>query len=184
MNSNPPLAHPGQSLVAHLVGVASRAETFAASFQGEPHARLAGLLHDLGKADDSFRQRMEAIQATGKDPGGKQPHAPHGASLLLEPPDHHGGPVWPAAFAVFGHHAGLHNRRDLKKGLRWRDKALKFVAELPANDPDWSGVQWPIADFGKNLPEWLDALTNATPEERAAKLRDLLAGMDKINKIL
>jgi CRISPR-associated endonuclease/helicase Cas3 len=171
MNSNPLLAHPHQSLAKHLAGVARRAREFARHFGGEQHAELAGLLHDLGKADESFRKRMEAIKDKGKDPGGKQPHAPHGASLLLEPPENRGGPVWPAAFAVLGHHAGLHNRSDLKKCLRWRDKALKFIAELPADDPDWNGVRWPIADFGKNLPEWLDALPNATPEERAAKFR-------------
>ena len=44
------LAHPDQSLVKHLLGVARLAGEFAAHFQGESHADLAGLLHDLGKA--------------------------------------------------------------------------------------------------------------------------------------
>jgi CRISPR-associated endonuclease/helicase Cas3 len=114
---------------------------------------------------------MKAIQAKGKDPGGKQPHAPHGASLLLEPPQNRGGPVWPAAFAVFGHHAGLHNRGDVKKCLRWRKDAESFENKLRPEDPDWKGQTWPIQNFGNNLPTWLDALPNATPEERAAKLR-------------
>lgn len=170
MNSKPLLAHPHQSLVAHLAGVARRARDFARHFHAERQAELAGLLHDLGKANDVFATRMEAIQANGKDPGGKQPHAPHGASLLLEPPENRGGPVWPAAFAVFGHHAGLHNRGDLKKCLRWRERAVQFEKEL-TGDPAWNGREWPLRNFGKNLPDWLDALPNATLEERAAKLR-------------
>lgn len=170
-NQNPFLAHPDQSLVAHLAGVARRARGFARYFGGEQHAGLAGLLHDLGKADKSFRVRMEAIKGKQKDPGGKQPHAPHGASLLLEPPENHGGPVWPAAFAIYGHHAGLHNRSDLKKCLRWREDALKFLKELPVGDPGWNGETWPIQNFGDNLPAWLDALPNSTSDERAVKLR-------------
>lgn len=83
MKPNQFLAHPDQSLVAHLIGVARRAHVFAAHFQGKDHAKLAGLLHDLGKADESFRKRMEVIAAGKPDPGGKNPHAPHGAALAL-----------------------------------------------------------------------------------------------------
>lgn len=63
MNSKPLFAHPEQSLAEHLAGVANLAKGFAARFQCEDHAQLAGLLHDLGKADESFRKRMEAIAA-------------------------------------------------------------------------------------------------------------------------
>ncbi|MDA8376349.1 MAG: CRISPR-associated endonuclease Cas3'' [Planctomycetia bacterium] len=165
------LAHPYQSLADHLSGVARRAQHFAEFFDAGRQAFLAGVLHDLGKADGEFQKRMEAIRRGGKDPGGKKAHAPHGASLLLDPPEGRGGPVWPAAFAIFGHHAGLHNRSDLQKCLSQRQAALEIEPQLLPGDPGWNGVSWPVQSFGQNLPGWLERLPFATLEERAAKFR-------------
>jgi CRISPR-associated endonuclease/helicase Cas3 len=159
------LAHPNQFLVKHLLGVAQRAKGFAAHFQGENHAELAGLLHDLGKADESFRSRMEAIRGNKKDPGGKQPHAPHGAALALA---HH---LWPVAFAVYGHHAGLHDRSALQQASsKWSLPAQKCEGWLNG-EVDWPAGTWPISDFSKTLPSWLEALTLTTSAERDAKMR-------------
>lgn len=171
MNSNQFLAHPDQSLVEHLIGVARRAKGLAAHFLGEDHAELAGLLHDLGKAEEGFKARMVAIKAGKKEnPGDKQPHAHHGAALLLQADETRGGPVWPVAFAINAHHAGLHDRSNLQKRAGVRDKALAAEARL-IGDPDWNGTLWPVAHFGKNLPDWLDTLPFAAPEQRAVKLR-------------
>ncbi|MBI3849651.1 MAG: CRISPR-associated endonuclease Cas3'' [Verrucomicrobia bacterium] len=63
MNATQLLAHPDQSLVKHLLGVARRAKEFAARFQGENHAELAGLLHDLGKAEKEFQDRIAGKKA-------------------------------------------------------------------------------------------------------------------------
>jgi CRISPR-associated endonuclease/helicase Cas3 len=171
MKPNQFLAHPDQSLVEHLIGVARWAKKFAAHFQGEDHAELAGLLHDLGKAEEGFKARMVAVKAGKKENhGDKQPHAHHGAALLLQADETRGGPVWPVAFAINAHHAGLHDRSNLQKRLGVRDKALAAEARL-VGDADWNGTSWPVAHFGKNLPDWLDTLPFATPEQRAAKLR-------------
>ena len=169
-------AHEGQSLVSHLHEVASFASQFASFFKAHEHGRLAGLLHDLGKAEEDFRKRIELARNGKRDPKElKKPHAHHGASLLLQPDLERGGPVWPVAFAINGHHAGLHNRNNLQNLLQkrenYRDKALAAERRLSAGDPDWNGVAWPIQHFGKNLPDWLDRLPFVTIQERDAKMR-------------
>jgi len=158
-------AHKDQSLASHLKGVAEQAARFASFFESTEHGHLAGLLHDLGKAEDKFQRRIQ----TGDDKG-KEPHAHHGAALLLREDAKRGGPVWPVAFAINAHHAGLHDRPDLQKRIGWREKALAAEGRL-AGDPDWNGTAWPVGHFGKNLPDWLDRLPLAAPEERAIKFR-------------
>lgn len=165
MNPTPFLAHPDQLLVKHLLGVSRRARVFAAQFQAETQAELCGLLHDLGKADAEFQKRISKAAGLSKEDGDKRPHAPHGAALALE------RQVWPVAFAVFGHHAGLHNRSDLQQvSSRWSLPA-HVCESLLKGDRDWAGQTWPIADFGKTLPPWLEEIPSTTAKEREAKMR-------------
>ena len=165
MNPKELLAHPEQSLVDHLTGVARRARQFAAHFQGESQAELAGLLHDLGKAEESFQARMKAIRSTGKDTGKKERHAHHGAALALT------HQVWPVAFAINGHHAGLQNRSDLQNlSSNWTRQASECEAKLRGGDA-WVHHSWPISDFGKTLPVWLDRISFTSATEREAKMR-------------
>ena len=170
-------AHEGQSLVKHLREVANFASRFAAFFDAREQGYLSGLLHDLGKAEEEFQKRIALARDGKKDPKElKKPHAHHGASLLLpsdsERPDpERGGPVWPAAFAINGHHAGLHNRSDLQRREDFRNEALAAEKRLSAEHSDWNGTIWPIESFGENLPDWLDQLQFGTIEERSAKMR-------------
>ncbi|MGQ9745525.1 MAG: CRISPR-associated helicase Cas3' [Dissulfurimicrobium sp.] len=98
------LARPGQPLVDHLKGVARRAENFASSFHGEEEAWWAGLIHDLGKCRKEFQEYLHGERQGGSDTH----HAPYGAALAFEK-------NWFAsAFAIAGHHAGLHNLNDLQ----------------------------------------------------------------------
>jgi len=163
-------AHTNQSLAAHLKGVADYASRFASFFDAAEHGRLAGLLHDLGKAEEEFQKRIRKAAGLAKEDGEKQPHAHHGAALLLKADETRGGPVWPVAFAINAHHAGLHDRSNLQKRASVRDKALAAEGRL-VGDPDWNETSWPVAHFGKNLPDWLDTLPFATPDQRAVKLR-------------
>lgn len=163
MSSSPFLAHPGQPLPCHLLGVATRAERIAKTFGGEDHARISGLLHDLGKAEEEFLKRI----TTGA--GNKEAHAHHGAALVLEDTKR-GGPIWPVAFAINGHHAGLHDRHNVQKRRSEYPKAQAAVERLK-DSAHWNGQVWPLDTFGKNLPQWLDDLPFATPEQRSAKLR-------------
>jgi CRISPR-associated endonuclease/helicase Cas3 len=159
MNATQILAHPDQSLVKHLLGVARRAKDFAARFQGENQAELAALLHDLGKAEKEFQDRIAGNKAE------KRPHAPHGAALALE------RQVWPVAFAIYGHHAGLHDRSDLQQvPSRWTT-AAHGCEGLLKGDGDWEGQTWPITMFGKTLPAWLEGISFTTAGECDAKMR-------------
>jgi CRISPR-associated endonuclease/helicase Cas3 len=157
MNSTPLLAHPGQSLVDHLSGVARRAELFAGWFGAACHGNLAGLLHDLGKAEGAFQVRMEAIKAGKKDPGDKQPHAHHGAALALAE-DH-----WLVAFTVNGHHAGLHNRSDLAKRADYEQRAKECLAKLQSE-----GFNALPKEFGPLLPESLERLAEIPQQQMLA----------------
>lgn len=82
-----------QTIQEHLHGTAERAASFAKPFGGESQARLAGLLHDIGKYSDGFQRRLAG--------GEKVDHSTAGAQIAweLHQPE--------VAFAVSGHHGGL-----------------------------------------------------------------------------
>ena len=79
----------------HLASVAGLAGNYLSGWQGEEEAKLAGLLHDLGKYGDRFQNRLR-----GQDHG--LDHWSQGAYLALKK----GGCI-AAALAVQGHHVGL-----------------------------------------------------------------------------
>lgn len=160
--SHPPLlAHPGQSLAVHLAEVAELAALFAANFDASDHACLAGWLHDLGKAEAEFQKRIN----TDNKQGEKQPHAHHGAALALA------HQLWPVAFAINGHHAGLHNRSALQ-GVPTRYEAKAIACENALrSDPDATGFSPPDLASLKTLPPWLDQLPATTGNERLGKMR-------------
>ena len=72
------LAHPGQSLPAHLAAVAKRAESFAMAFGSGAAGRLAGILHDLVKAEEEFQKRIASNDHGGK----KEAHVHHAVAWV------------------------------------------------------------------------------------------------------
>jgi CRISPR-associated endonuclease/helicase Cas3 len=155
-------AHPGQSLADHLLAVSEKAKAFSRHFDALEHGALAGLLHDLGKAEPEFQKRIRG------EKGEKHPHAYHGAALAL----HH--QLWPVAFAINGHHAGLHNRSDLQQvSAKLRSQTVEECQQALKGDADWKGQEWPIQteNFPKTLPAWLEAISFTTAGERDAKMR-------------
>ena len=84
-----------QPLDAHLRNVADLAAKFAAPFGASEEARLAGLLHDLGKYSVRFQQRLRDSSIHGIN------HWSMGAlATALK------GQI-PTAFAIEGHHTGM-----------------------------------------------------------------------------
>ncbi|MBI5388334.1 MAG: CRISPR-associated helicase Cas3' [Verrucomicrobia bacterium] len=150
-------AHKNQTLVAHLQCVAKQAGEFASFFGAAEQGNLAGLLHDLGKAEENFLTRIESNDTKGK----KEPHAHHGAALLLDDRPDEGfvaKPFWPVAFAINGHHAGLHDRHDLQKiPSAYSAKARAAVRRVKE---DWGSNAWPLMrdELPPHLPAWLQQL--------------------------
>ncbi len=81
----------------HCLDVANRAAQYAEPFGAADDARLAGLLHDLGKYGELFQQRLKG-QQKGID------HWSIGAWAALS---NHALNGFAAASAILGHHIGL-----------------------------------------------------------------------------
>ena len=108
------------------------------------------MLHDLGKAEEEIRKRIQG------EKGKEEPHAHHGAALVLEDTGR-GGPIWPVAFAINGHHAGLHDRHNVDKRRSEHAKAQAAEGRLKGS-LHWMDQAWPLDSFGKKLPQWLEEL--------------------------
>ncbi|MDR1498637.1 MAG: CRISPR-associated helicase Cas3' [Puniceicoccales bacterium] len=175
------LAHSEQSLVAHLNGVAALARKFGVAFGGTDDARVAGWLHDIGKARENFQERIHGEKRkrkSEKEPHAqKEPHAHQGAAVALA------RQLWPVAFAINAHHAGLHNRSDLQQvGEKYADdgkRCLTAIADAEkVENPNMPFVFSAMADGSAvvdgcvfpPLPAWLDALPFATAAGRQTKM--------------
>lgn len=144
---NPLLAHKDQTLISHLEGVSRKAVDFAAAFDASEQGKIAGLLHDLGKAEPEFQKRVISNDKEGE----KQPHAHHGAAYALRACD---PAQWPVALAVNGHHAGLHNRGDVDLAAEKNsEKAKACLQKIRDAHPDFA-----IPTLPEMLPEWLKSL--------------------------
>ena len=143
----PLLAHVDQSLISHLEGVSHKTRAFSAAFAGTEQGKLAGLLHDIGKAEAEFQKRIHSNDTDGD----KQPHAHHGAAYALRECN---PAQWPVALVVNGHHAGLHNRGDVdQKAEDWKEMAKACLQKIHQAHPTFA-----IPKLPEMLPEWLKDL--------------------------
>lgn len=116
-------------LSEHLEGTGRRAGSFFDAVGFAEMARVAGLLHDLGKYSDKFQKRL-----TG-DPS-RVDHSTAGAKLALE---RYGPKLGKAlAFCVAGHHAGLANGIDGERITALRDRLRSdFGRDIPPLESVW-----------------------------------------------
>ncbi|MBZ9558377.1 MULTISPECIES: CRISPR-associated endonuclease Cas3'' [unclassified Modicisalibacter] len=113
-----------QSLESHLVAVGELAAGRAERFGMAEAARVAGLLHDLGKYSHEFQQRL----------AGSPRRVDHSTAGAVIARDRLGPLGTMLAYAIAGHHAGLANGRDPGERTPLQNR---FEAVLPALDSCW-----------------------------------------------
>jgi CRISPR-associated endonuclease/helicase Cas3 len=125
-----------EKLPEHLRAVAARAGTFAAEFGWAEVARLAGLLHDIGKCSSEFFAYINRSSA-GEERLRGPDHSTAGARVAEK--------AFPFPFGRFlshiiaGHHAGLSDREKLERRLGPDYRIASYdgweqtIPPLPAN---------------------------------------------------
>lgn len=130
-----------QLLHEHLHQVAELASAFAASFHAQDEARLAGILHDIGKYSELFQQRLRG-EARSVD------HWSPGAWIAMA-----NFQCVAAAMAIWGHHLGL--QRMEKDSVRsnldpsYRRQQTSAVWRIP--EEDYTVLQQRLAADGLEL---------------------------------
>ncbi|MCX7673429.1 MAG: CRISPR-associated endonuclease Cas3'' [Thiobacillaceae bacterium] len=163
----PCYAHSGNAtgrwhpLSEHLVAVAHLAETFVQGEAWAAEARLAGLLHDLGKYGDAFQQRLKGT-ASGLD------HWSAGAWLALKQR------CAAAALAIQGHHVGLqHLDRTALGGLDPIHMAACHPLGLRLTAPSIDELVSRLQGDGLTLPQIDRTLLGASLESSIPRMLDV-----------
>lgn len=155
LNTSAPYAHTTNGsgewlrLDAHSRRVGELAAKFAADFDASCLARLAGLLHDIGKSSESFQAYLQSCSKDSLSEDLLQPkypvgHSIHGARYA----DERGLPILP--MILYGHHSGL---SDLL-ALRSRLYSLADSIEEDAGDHEAIVDISPEDLLKATIPDW------------------------------
>lgn len=144
-----------QPLREHLEKVANLAAKFAEPFGASDEARLAGLLHDLGKYALRFQARLRDPRIHGIN------HWAAGAAYAVT----HGQPL--IAYPIDGHHTGLPAAHDLRQSLlKFNDDQRRFgLTACTENISDLAGRY-----FADGLPPF-PSFSSPRTDHFAAALR-------------
>lgn len=147
-----------EPLAEHLALVAARAGEHAAAFGRLVEARIAGLLHDLGKYGDLFVERLRGNAS-------KLDHWSVGAFAALKRYQRAGIPI---ALVVQGHHVGLQSGAEGElKGLQPSRLTDHHPLGLRLTDADLDRLLARCAADGFELPPELPSQLQPTPDPPA-----------------
>jgi CRISPR-associated endonuclease/helicase Cas3 len=137
-----PTPEEWEPLQDHLWDVAERAAGFAGPFGGAEEARLAGLLHDLGKYSELFTLRLKG-EVSGLDhwSAGVRAALLHGRQNALA-----------AALAVQGHHIGLQSYGSLQDFRDFERFAARHPRGLQVTETDIPLLLQRFSADGLSLP--------------------------------
>jgi CRISPR-associated helicase Cas3/CRISPR-associated endonuclease Cas3-HD len=154
-----PIREGWEPLRDHLRDVAETAARFASRFGAGDEARLAGLLHDLGKYSDLFTRRLEGLEH-GLD------HWSAGARAALD----QGAPGTAAALAIQGHHVGLQS----PDALRELGNFQRFAAHRPpgvrVTEADVPLLVQRLQEDGLSVPRLASSIYSSRQPRAAAML--------------
>lgn len=147
----------------HLERVAEGAAAYASAFDAADEARLAGLLHDLGKYSERFLDRLKG-KAQGLD------HWSIGAFVALRK---YGWSAAGAALAILGHHQGLEQGTCRELGIKLGRLLRHEPDRLTLTEPDWEKLLKRFRDDGLALPPEPRRWAFDTKSPKAASMLDV-----------
>lgn len=161
-----------QLLSEHLRNTARNAYRFALEAIPKDktfhhRAMWCGLLHDIGKFPDKWQHRLNAA-AAGKESGKKVPHSPLGAAAAFaaKAPD--------LCLAIYGHHSGLPNAKELSTFLQSYHDAGRESLQLAQSE---------IATLQKPLPPLAPPPEIFAAELRLRMLYSCLVDADRLDAL-
>jgi len=126
-----------QTLEDHIMGTSKLAESFASKFQSGEWGKVAGLVHDAGKARAEWQNYLRLKSgyledASIKGEADKCPHAIYGAKLVEEKFGKGLGRI--LAYSIAGHHAGLPDWSSAEdagqSSLQFQESKIKDLSDI------------------------------------------------------